>query len=774
MNNKAQSNGNEIYFDGGTVNLINTLIWNTAESNAIYTGNSATVNYDHCAYPGAANVNNINLNECITLSAWSNPVSSDVNVNGVTHKVYRIWKNYDALESIIGKGNSDLAPASDQLGNAFANPPSIGAVEIILNTSINGAETINAKHGGTAKTETFTHVVSLDDEALTTDYTIFWDAEVSPAASAISIDQVGSLTVRSATPAGTYTATVKAQATYTKITDPVIKSNIAEATVAITVESGDINLTLTSKDLPDGKIGTAYTEEQYFTATATPSSADLAWEFEGLPAGLSFSEGKISGTPKETGDFTVKVTVTATLANYNTVSKDVTASITVQSADMNLTLTKNSDLPAGKLGTAYSEQLENHFTLAGAPNGASTAWSIKGNLPDGLNLADGKISGTPTKAGTFNFSVVATVTAENYIAETKEIAASITVSETGNQQDPEEEQEEEQNSSLGDTITSPENGIESYTPEQKAAAKTLILTSVEDLSKISAEDFKQLTKIEISSDASISSENLVLTSLPSTVKEFVITNNKNVKSLIITSEGNSLENVDAKGCEALESVDISGNSTIVSLDLKGSTSLTALNASSCENLKFLDCSECKLFVFDIEKCPNLVSLDCSYNSLLKLDMTEFANSNLKLNCISQDLGNWRPTLRINFEQFMESPDLSPDVTVSVADVNGSAFSNVSNLKAYDVNGELIKITSDDVGNVIFASLPYIMTYDYDTGYNEQKMDVTVYAADDLTNSLGGSGGCGGCNLLSEGLSFRNVLILLMLELALLKLKIKRS
>ncbi|MDY6422019.1 MAG: right-handed parallel beta-helix repeat-containing protein, partial [Synergistales bacterium] len=321
VNNTASNGGNEIYFNDGTTNLYNTLIWNADTDNAIYKSDNTTPNYDHCAYPGATGSNDI------TFDTWANPVSSDEKVKGVTHKVF-LAKNNSVLYTLYGKGvSNDKTPTDDQLGKLRAATPTIGAIEIIFSLDITGTDTINTKYG-TAKTETFTPVVSLDNVALTTGYTVSWDVEVSSDVSGISINQSGDLTVGSATPVGTHTVTVKAQATYGEI-----KSSVAEKTVTINVESGDMTLTLTSKDLPSGKVGTAYTEAEYFTATVAPSSADIAWSVEGLPAGLSFDKGKISGTPTASGDFSVKVTVTATLANYNTVSKDITASITIAAAD---------------------------------------------------------------------------------------------------------------------------------------------------------------------------------------------------------------------------------------------------------------------------------------------------------------------------------------------------------------------------------------------------------------------------------------------------------
>src|SRR5204863_238363 len=60
-----------------------------------------------------------------------------------------------------------------------------------------------------------------------------------------------------------------------------------------------------------------------------------------------------------------------------------------------------SPLPAGTVGTAYSQ------TLAVAGGTAPFTWSVSaGALPAGLNLnAAGVLNGTPTTAGTSNFTV---------------------------------------------------------------------------------------------------------------------------------------------------------------------------------------------------------------------------------------------------------------------------------------------------------------------------------------------------------------------------------
>src|SRR6185369_8620458 len=57
-------------------------------------------------------------------------------------------------------------------------------------------------------------------------------------------------------------------------------------------------------------------------------------------------------------------------------------------------------LPAGQVATAYLQTLQ---ASGGAP---PYTWSISaGTLPSGLSLAGAQISGTPSAAGTSNFTV---------------------------------------------------------------------------------------------------------------------------------------------------------------------------------------------------------------------------------------------------------------------------------------------------------------------------------------------------------------------------------
>lgn len=78
-------------------------------------------------------------------------------------------------------------------------------------------------------------------------------------------------------------------------------------------------------------------------------------------------------------------------------------------------------LPSGTVGTSYSQ------TLAGTGGATPYGWTETGALPNGLTLSGaGAISGTPTAAGTFAF----TVTMTDVNGQTKTGSLSITTNKT--------------------------------------------------------------------------------------------------------------------------------------------------------------------------------------------------------------------------------------------------------------------------------------------------------------------------------------------------------
>ena len=107
----------EIYRGNGTVSAINALIWNS--SNAI----SGDISMTNCATIEGSG------DKPVKLDSWDNPVSSSVVVDGVTHTVFTIEDN-PALEALVGKGTSNGAPTTDQLGKTRnTRRPTIGAIE---------------------------------------------------------------------------------------------------------------------------------------------------------------------------------------------------------------------------------------------------------------------------------------------------------------------------------------------------------------------------------------------------------------------------------------------------------------------------------------------------------------------------------------------------------------------------------------------------------------------------------------------------------------------
>jgi len=149
--------------------------------------------------------------------------------------------------------------------------------------------------------------------------------------------------------------------------------------------------TITTTSLPNGKVNTTYS-----TTLSATGSTPITWSLQSgtLPTGLSLSTaGVISGTPtaQGTSSFTVRATNAAGSA-----TKVLSITIT---APPKITTTL---LPNGSVGTPYNQTL----TATGT---TPITWTYYGPLPTGLTLSsDGKITGTPTAGGKFEFIAEAT------------------------------------------------------------------------------------------------------------------------------------------------------------------------------------------------------------------------------------------------------------------------------------------------------------------------------------------------------------------------------
>jgi hypothetical protein len=161
-------------------------------------------------------------------------------------------------------------------------------------------------------------------------------------------------------------------------------------------------LITTGSPLPNGITNTAYTG---VTLASTGGSGAVAWSLTGgttLPANLSLnaSTGAITGTPTTPGTFSFTVQAADAGTPQQKVTKVFSITIIQQ-----LVITTSAALHTGSVTTPYS------VALASSGGTGAVTWALASGstLPGGLTLTTaGVLAGTPTTAGTFNFSITAT------------------------------------------------------------------------------------------------------------------------------------------------------------------------------------------------------------------------------------------------------------------------------------------------------------------------------------------------------------------------------
>ena len=208
--------------------------------------------------------------------------------------------------------------------------------------------------------------------------------------------------VISGTPSGTFTGTSNFTVTVTDSQTPTNKT--ATANLSITVSAPP--LSVTTKSLPGGTIGNAY-GNQPLQASGGAGAYTWAVTTGSLPAGLSLNgaTGVISGTPSGTFVGTTSFTVTVTDSETPT-AQTASAALSITITVAPLSVTTSGSLPVGVVSSIYSGA-----TLQATGGIQPYSWTVTtGSLPAGLilNSATGTISGTPTSAGTSNFTVTVT------------------------------------------------------------------------------------------------------------------------------------------------------------------------------------------------------------------------------------------------------------------------------------------------------------------------------------------------------------------------------
>ena len=131
-----------------------------------------------------------------------------------------------------------------------------------------------------------------------------------------------------------------------------------------------------------------------FTPAASGFPGPTITEAGPLPTGVTFTAGTLRGKSTVIGTFPITFTA------HNGIGIDATQHFTLKVLPIEITTTS---LPSGKVGAKYSTALK---AVGGNP---PYSWSLAAGskpLPPGLKLSStGMISGTPTKKGTYSFTV---------------------------------------------------------------------------------------------------------------------------------------------------------------------------------------------------------------------------------------------------------------------------------------------------------------------------------------------------------------------------------
>jgi hypothetical protein len=222
--------------------------------------------------------------------------------------------------------------------------------------------------------------------------------------------------------------TISGTPTAPGVSDFTVQATDVSTTPQVVQQDFNINigtpvpLSITTTSLPNGTVNTTYSA----TLQATGGIPPITWSVASgtLPPGLTLDSnfGVISGTPTTVGTSTFTVQAVDTSNPQQTAQ--ATLSITRTVVPLKITTTS---LPPGTTGSPYSASLH---SSGGTP---PVTWSVSvGSLPAGLTLnsTSGAISGTPTAAGTTNFTVTASDTSAPL--QSAQQALSITIAAPGN------------------------------------------------------------------------------------------------------------------------------------------------------------------------------------------------------------------------------------------------------------------------------------------------------------------------------------------------------
>lgn len=159
-------------------------------------------------------------------------------------------------------------------------------------------------------------------------------------------------------------------------------------------------LAISTSSLPNGQVGSSYQT----SLVATGGTPPYQWSINtgSLPNGLGINSasGIIAGQPANAGTFGFAIGVQDSSAAKSSAQSNM--SIQIAAAAAAPLKISTSSLPSGQVGDAYDSTV---VATGGKP---PYHWSIAtGALPNGLNInsSSGVISGQPSAAGTFGFTI---------------------------------------------------------------------------------------------------------------------------------------------------------------------------------------------------------------------------------------------------------------------------------------------------------------------------------------------------------------------------------
>jgi YVTN family beta-propeller protein len=193
------------------------------------------------------------------------------------------------------------------------------------------------------------------------------------------------------TSTGAITGTPTTAGTY-NFTAQVVDSQSSTATSNCSIAVSPATLTL-SCPTATAQVGVAYSSALTASGGVAPYTFSIA--SGSLPSGLTLntSTGAITGTPTTAGTYNFTAQVVDSKGNTATSNCSIVVSLQA--------LTLSCPTGSAQLGAAYSSALNASGGVA-----PYTFSIISGSLPPGLtlNTSTGAITGTPTTAGTYNFT----------------------------------------------------------------------------------------------------------------------------------------------------------------------------------------------------------------------------------------------------------------------------------------------------------------------------------------------------------------------------------